>query len=213
MSRGRKRIKKNINPLVENIADFSDIEYDDDDGAELIAKHESDKRDSEKEDETDRMWMYKTPDSEKDEGFYSEEVTDEDLWNDVDKKEKEVQKVKVTEEPSNPVVRAGSDIDKYMTAAVWFNEISERGEMTKEETRYVELMLIEMTQFYFDRLDKIKPSGKCLDAIRKIGKSRISKLYGTVIKPVPVNQLHPRQFLHRFRFFPFCMSPVSHMLP
>ena len=37
MSRGRKRIKKNINPLVENIADFSDIEYDDDDGAELIA--------------------------------------------------------------------------------------------------------------------------------------------------------------------------------
>ena len=67
-------------------------------------------------------------------------------------------------------MRAGSDIDKYMTAAVWFNEISERGEMTKEETRYVELMLIEMTQFYFDRLDKIKPSGKCLDAIRKIGR-------------------------------------------
>ena len=175
MSRGRKRIKKNINPLVENIADFSDIEYDDDDGAELIAKHESDKRDSEEEDETDRMWMYKTPDSEKDEGFYSEEVTDEDLWNDIDKndidkKEKEVQKVKVTEEPSNPVVRAGSDIDKYMTAAVWFNEISERGKMTKEETRYIELMLIEMTQFYFDRLDKIKPSGKCLEAIRKIGR-------------------------------------------
>ena len=57
-----------------------------------------------------------------------------------------------------------------MTAAVWFNEISERGEMTKEETRYIELMLIEMTQFYFDRLDEIKPSGKCLEASRKIGR-------------------------------------------
>lgn len=92
MPRGRKRIKKNINPLVENITDFSDIEYDDDDGAELIAKHESNKRDSEEEDETDRMWMYKTPDSEKDEGFYSEEVTDEDLWNDIDKKKKKPKK-------------------------------------------------------------------------------------------------------------------------
>ena len=85
MPRGRKRIKKNIIPFVEIIAALSDFEYDDDDGAELIAKHESNKRDSEEEDETDRMWMYKTPDSEKDEGFYSEEVTDEDLWNDIDK--------------------------------------------------------------------------------------------------------------------------------
>lgn len=172
MPRGRKKSKKSVSPLVENIADFSDMEYDDDDGVELIAMHESDKRDNEEDDETDKMWMYKTPESEKDEGIYSEELTDDDLWSDITVKEKRKVTIKETakeELPANPVVRHSSDIDKYMTAAVWFNEISERGEMTKEETRYVELMLIEMARFYFDNLDKIKPSGKCLEAIKQIG--------------------------------------------
>lgn len=70
MPRGRKKIRKNINPLIENIADFSDMEYDDDDGADLIAMHETDSRDNEKEDETDRLWMYKTPENEKDTEIY-----------------------------------------------------------------------------------------------------------------------------------------------
>ena len=166
MPRGRKKIRKNINPLIENIADFSDMEYDDDDGADLIAMHETDSRDNEKEDETDRLWMYKTPENEKDTEIYSEELTDDDLW------EEEIKEPKKEDKngPSNPVLHAGSNLDKYMTAAVWFNEISERGKMTKEERRYVELMLIEMASFYFGNLKKIKPSGKCLEAIKKINK-------------------------------------------
>ena len=59
-----------------------------------------------------------------------------------------------------------------------------------------------------------------LDCIQKSGfssavftgqKSGISKIYGTVVEPVPVNQLHPRQFLHCLCSFPFCMFPVSQM--
>lgn len=55
-----------------------------------------------------------------------------------------------------------------MAAAVWFHDISERGEISDDELRYVELMLIEMSNFYFDNLKNIHPSGKCLDSIKKI---------------------------------------------
>ena len=58
-----------------------------------------------------------------------------------------------------------------MTAAVWFNEISNRGNITKEESRYVELMIIELSKFYFGHLDIIKPSKKCQEAINNICKN------------------------------------------
>ena len=76
MSRTRG-VKKKVNPLVEHIADFSDIEYDSDDSLEIIDAHATQKRDDECEDETDRTWMYKDPGDE--EIVDEDEVTDEDL--------------------------------------------------------------------------------------------------------------------------------------
>lgn len=176
MPKGRtktvKTTKKKINPLVEHIADFSDIEYESDDGLELVDAHSTKKRDDACEDETDKMWMYKNPGNE--ELSDDEEVTDEDLWGEEGKAESSSQS-----EPVSGVaaISAGKvtqtvskcpDIDKYMSSAVWFHDISERKEMTQDEARYVELMIIELSKFYFGNLDKIRPSGKCLDAVKNI---------------------------------------------
>ena len=60
MSRGRKKSRKVINPMVEHIADYSDMEFvDNESGEALIASHAQAKIDKKCEDETDRMWMYK----------------------------------------------------------------------------------------------------------------------------------------------------------
>ena len=162
MSRTRG-VKKKVNPLVEHIADFSDIEYDNDDSLEIIDAHATQKRDDECEDETDRTWMYKNPGDE--EIIDEDEVTDEDLWGD-EAAATEPEDDKVTKQPER--MRNESQLDQYMAAAVWFHDISERGEISDDELRYVELMLIEMSNFYFDNLKNINPSGKCLDSIKKI---------------------------------------------
>lgn len=160
MARGRKKGKKAINQLVEHIADYSDIEYDDENADDVISMQLQNKNDKKCEDETDRMWMYKDIPCE--DIRDDEEITDEDLWDEQDKCPVEISKnVK-----STPVYM--DDKEKYMAAAVWFHEISERGFMTESEKRYVTLMLIEMSKFYFDNIKDIKPSGKCLEAIKRI---------------------------------------------
>lgn len=107
--------------------------------------------------------MYKNPGDE--EIVDEDEVTDEDLWGD-ETAATEPEDDKVTKQPAR--IRNESQLDQYMAAAVWFHDISERGEISDDELRYVELMLIEMSNFYFDNLKNIHPSGKCLDSIKKI---------------------------------------------
>lgn len=40
--------------------------------------------------------------------------------------------------------------------------------MTEKEQRYVELMIIELSKFYFSNLDTLHPSSKCRESICKI---------------------------------------------
>lgn len=60
--------------------------------------------------------------------------------------------------------------DRYIAAAAWFHEMKTRG-MTQEEERYVELMLIELADFYFTDLDSRNPCKKCKEALCRIEKS------------------------------------------
>ena len=169
MSRGRKKSRKVINPLVEHIADYSDMEFvDNESGEPLIASHAQAKIDKKCEDETDRMWMYK--DNRDDEIVDEDESTEDDLWSDEDKKGKERKKSeKETAQVEQKAHAAAEErVKQYMDAAVWFKDISERGEMTEKEQRYVELMIIELSKFYFSKLDTLHPSPKCKESIRKI---------------------------------------------
>lgn len=165
MARGRKKGKKVINQLVEHIADYSDMEYDNEETAEdMVLAQVQNKNDKKCEDETDRMWMYKDiPDKE----FVDEASIDEnELWDDSDSQD-DTETHEQKEGVLNNAVVVDS-IDKYMTAAVWFHEINERGYMTELEKRYVTLMLIEMSKFYFDNLGTMNLSHKCREAINKI---------------------------------------------
>lgn len=165
MARGRKKGKKAINQLVEHIADYSDIEYDDENTDDVISMQVQSKNDRKCEDETDRMWMYK--DISNEDIVDDEEITDEDLWDEPDKdKNSDSATIVKGVNPPNSVYM--DDKEKYMSAAVWFHEISEKGFMTETEKRYITLMLIEMSNFYFDNIKNIKPSGKCLEAINRI---------------------------------------------
>ena len=167
MPRGRKA-KSKINPLVEHIADFSDMEFDDDDEADIVKKRKMEKIDNETyDDESDKTWMYKDKNTEDMESGSDniEDMTDEDIWGNEPEEQKNDTSV------GEHIIEHGSKIDKYMTAAVWFNEISNRGNITKEESRYVELMIIELSKFYFGHLDIIKLSKKCQEAINNICKN------------------------------------------
>lgn len=145
--------KKKINPLVEHITDFSDMEYDDV-NENIIDTHQNIDID-EGYDDSDHSWML----NYNDECDTTEEVED-DLWDD------EPDSVKETGRLKHPMIN--HDLDQYMSAAVWFHEMSERGGMTKSESRYVELMVIELANFYFGNLDKNKVSKKGREAVCKI---------------------------------------------
>ena len=113
MSRGRKKSRKVINPLVEHIADYSDMEFvDNESGEALIASHAQAKIDKKCEDETDRMWMYK--DNRDDEIVDEDESTEDDLWSDEDKKEKRKVEGKLTR---NETLKLISEIEKSMKKA------------------------------------------------------------------------------------------------
>lgn len=162
MAKGRKR--KAINTLVEHISDFSDMEYDNEESADdVISMQVQSKNDRKCEDETDKMWMYK---NEEDELTDEDEITDEDLWGEQKESQKEKEENVSTSVESKTT--GINDSERYMTAAAWFHEINERGFMTDLEKRYVSLMLIEMSKFYFDNLKEMCPSVKCKEAIIKI---------------------------------------------
>lgn len=60
-------------------------------------------------------------------------------------------------------------LDRCMDAAAWFRDISERGSMTADEKRYIDLIVIELSKFYFANLKELKFSDKCKEAIQTIG--------------------------------------------
>lgn len=154
--------KKNLQQFIEHISDFSDTEYDDDYTEDYIKKNIKNNIDD-CDDESDESWMYNYPC----EDLMDNE--DEDLYEDVgENSNKEISKIHngLPNEGINPVIK--NNLDTYMSAAVWFNEMTSRGTMSKEEKRYVELMIIELSKFYFSHLDEMKPSKKCMESIKSI---------------------------------------------
>ena len=154
--------KKNLQQFIEHISDFSDTEYDDDYTEDYIKKNIKNNIDD-CDDESDERWMYNYPC----EDLMDNE--DEDLYEDVgENSNKEISKIHngLPNEGINPVIK--NNLDTYMSAAVWFNEMASRGTMSQEEKRYVELMIIELSKFYFSHLDEIKPSRKCMESIKSI---------------------------------------------
>ncbi len=145
----RKRINS---PLAEHIADYSDMELYDDGLDDIVSLCESNNRDKNYFDDSDEEWMYNNTDVDD-----SLECS-ENMWD----KESDSE---VLSSPRNPVIN--KDVDKYMTSAVWFNEMSERG-MSNDEKRYVELMLIELEKFYFSKLESSNISDKSKQIIKKI---------------------------------------------
>ena len=59
-----------------------------------------------------------------------------------------------------------------MSAAYWFNEMHKRGakNISSDEKRYLELIIIELSDFYFPNLAILKPD-KDKEAIEKIRES------------------------------------------
>ena len=154
--------KKNLQQFIEHISDFSDTEYNDDYTEDYIKKNIKNNIDD-CDDESDESWMYNYPcdnlmDNEE-EDIYEDicESSNKDLG----KNQNESQN-----EGINLVIK--NNLDTYMSAAVWFNEMASRGTMSQEEKRYVELMIIELSKFYFSHLDEIKPSRKCMESIKSI---------------------------------------------
>ena len=141
----RKRMES---PLAEHITDYSDMELCDDSFDDIVLMCESEKRDKDDFDDSDKEWMYNEQD---DKNVHSD--SEDALWDDVNENEP-------LSSPQNPVI--SKDVDKYMTSAVWFHEMSERG-MTDDEKRYVEL-----EKFYFGKIDSLNISKKNLKLIRKI---------------------------------------------
>ena len=152
----RRQRKCKVSPLAETISTFSDIGYDDDRdcSSEYIQKEEE-----VCEDETDKMWMYET---------------DELLEKKEEKKpsEEEEEKAEAEEAPkvlSKAALKKQKKADLMMDAAVWFKDMADSNEITDDEKRYVELMIIQLSRFYFANLGSITPSPKCAEAIANIG--------------------------------------------
>lgn len=170
MNRGRKKKSelKDKEPLIENISSFSDIEYGElAEDNDLFLTEKNDMEDY-NYDETDREWMYENNDDE----ITTEE---EDLWEEEKTKENSITENTIGEPPKKEKKKNSSkkkdDIDTYMECLFWFNEMGKKKKLNKDELRYVELMVIELSKFYFNNLDKYKHTKKCQESIKAIYKN------------------------------------------
>ena len=67
-------------------------------------------------------------------------------------------------------------LDDMMTAVFWFKEMAGKKRISEEEKRYLELIIIQLSKFYFPNLADMNPSPKCEEAIQEILKG-IEKKY------------------------------------
>lgn len=156
------RRRKKEAPLVENIADYADMGYEEEFD---VLKETASKDASEEEDETDRMWMY-----EDDTLLNIQSIQQEE---EEEKEEKETKQTQKEQQKEIEKIKAKKEEKKenMMNAAAWFRDMGKAGQMTDDEKRYVELMLIELPKFYFLNLENNPPSQKCKEAIKNICKS------------------------------------------
>lgn len=89
-----------------------------------------------------------------------------------EKKEKEKSKEEERREQQRLREREETRRESMMSAAYWFNEMHKRGanNISSDEKRYLELIIIELSDFYFPNLEALKPD-KDKEAIEKIRES------------------------------------------
>lgn len=169
---GRRKKESVKDFIVEHIADFADSNYEEE-ATDLVAIQKASKRDSETEDETDNLWMYKDGLENKEaseEAFQEATQEDADTEWEGDEMPEEPQETKKETKAAKAVQQKRlTKVEHYMDAAVWFHEMAEEEKPSDTELRYVELMILELAEFYFGNLGQMHPSEKCRQALHKIG--------------------------------------------
>ena len=119
-------------------------------------------------------------DYDKEETAYDDDYDDiegpEEEEEEEEEKEEKKEKEKSTEEQRREQQRLKkreeTRRESMMSAAYWFNEMHRRGakNISSDEKRYLELIIIELADFYFPNLEALKPD-KDKEAIEKIRES------------------------------------------
>ena len=119
-------------------------------------------------------------DYDKEETAYDDDYDDiegpEEEEEEEEEKEEKKEKGKSTEEQRREQQRLKereeTRRESMMSAAYWFNEMHKRGakNISNDEKRYLELIIIELSDFYFPNLEALKPD-KDKEAIEKIRES------------------------------------------
>ena len=119
-------------------------------------------------------------DYDKEETAYDDDYDDiegpEEEEEEEEEKEEKKEKEKSTEEQRREQQRLKereeTRRESMMSAAYWFNEMHKRGakNISSDEKRYLELIIIELSDFYFPNLEALKPD-KDKEAIEKIRES------------------------------------------
>lgn len=119
-------------------------------------------------------------DYDKEETAYDDDYDDiegpEEEEEEEEEKEEKKEKEKSTEEQRREQQRfkerEETRRESMMSAAYWFNEMHRRGakNISSDEKRYLELIIIELADFYFPNLAILKPD-KDKEAIEKIRES------------------------------------------
>ena len=119
-------------------------------------------------------------DYDKEETDYDDDYDDiegpEEEEEEEEEKEEKKEKEKISEEKRREQQRLKereeTRRESMMSAAYWFNEMHKRGakNISSDEKRYLELIIIELSDFYFPNLEALKPD-KDKEAIEKIRES------------------------------------------
>lgn len=173
-----RRKNEGLYGKISDIAKYADINIDSDD--ETFS--------GEEEMEIEKVKNKKAKEKGLDFYDYDKEETDyDDDYDDIDgpeeeeeekekeeKKEKEKENSKEEErrEQQRRKEREQTRRESMMSAAYWFNEMHKRGakNISSDEKRYLELIIIELADFYFPNLEALKPD-KDKEAIEKIRES------------------------------------------
>ena len=170
----KKKDNTGIYGRIDNIAKYADISIGNDDeniiGEEEVAKVKGQKA---KENGLD-FYDYDGDDIDYDD-IEEEEMEEEDAVeedSEEEKREKEERREEKKKAQQRLREREETKRESMMSAAYWFNEMHKEGAkgITSDEKRYLELIIIELSEFYFPNLDVLPPD-KDKEAVEKIKKS------------------------------------------
>ena len=172
-----RRKNEGLYGKISDIAKYADININSDDetfSGEEEMEIEKVKSRKAKEKGLD-FYDYDKEETAYDDGYDDIEGPEEEEEEEEEKEEKK-EKEKSTEEQRREQQRLRereeTRRESMMSAAYWFNEMHKRGakNISSDEKRYLELIIIELSDFYFPNLTTLKPD-KDKEAIEKIKES------------------------------------------